>query len=255
MPGSSPREGSVVDPQEQTFAERARRDADAPIYETFFTPFQTRVEVETYTRMFRDRHVPLALEVGCGTGRTLDSLNATSRVGVNLSRREMDIARERHPDVHFVQASATHLPFREGVFDAVLCAGVVHHIAGDDTRQAVWDEMARVSGPASRIVVALHNYSVAARMSFPKEMVYHDLYWHRYTAAQLRQQLGHAFPGARLDVRSICHLPRWRIGNRLGNLGPQVDRALSRFGALARISGAILVGRIDKGRSRPPSQG
>ncbi len=246
MPGSTPAEGSIVDPQEQTFAERARRDADATIYETFFTPFQTRVEVDTYTRLFQERRVPLALEVGCGTGRTLNCLNADRRIGVNLSRGELEIARQRHPDVQFVQASATHLPFREGVFDAVLCAGVVHHIAGDETRRAVWHEMSRVSAAASRIVVALHNYSVAARMAFPKEMVYHDLYWHRYTAAQLRQQLGQAFPGARLDVRSICHLPRWRLGNRLGNLGPQVDRALSRFGALARISGAILVGRIDR---------
>jgi SAM-dependent methyltransferase len=229
--------------------EQARRDADADIYESFFTEFQTQSELAAYRRAFAGARAERGLEVGCGTGRTIDVLPGKRRIGINLARKELLVARERHGDrVDLIQASATHLPFRPGTFDAVLCAGVLHHIRPTDERSGLVSEVERVTRPGARIVLALHSYSWVVRQMFPHELEYQSLFWHRFSVPELRGLLSRNFPGARLDVRAICHLPRWRVGNRIGKVGVTIDGWLSAVPGLSRISGAILVARIERAR-------
>jgi SAM-dependent methyltransferase len=237
------------DEESWAYVERSRRDADAEIYETFFTTFQTTVELLAYERNFAGlSNADLTIEVGCGTGRTISALPGNQKVGLNLARGELEIARQRlGPDVWLVQASATHLPFKDHVFDGALCAGVLHHIPGNAQRAAVIREIKRITKPRSRVVLALHSYSWVVQRMFPHEMVYHDLFWHRFSPAELRTLLKDIFGRSSIHVEGICHLPRWRVGNRLGKAGVQLDRFLSRLPGLAQFSGAILVARVDRG--------
>lgn len=227
--------------------ERATRDADAERYEDFFTDFQTRVELQAYRDNLGRRESQLALEVGCGTGRTIATLTSRRRTGLNLSFEELRIAKQRlGASVWLVQGSATEMPFRDGVFDTMLCAGVLHHVPGEDQRRLFVAEMARVSAPDARLVIALHSFSWFIRRMFPRENVYHNLFWHRYTPAELRGLLAATWGPARIHIEGICHLPRWRVGNRLGAFGVWLDRQLSRLPGLARVSGVILVARVDR---------
>jgi ubiquinone/menaquinone biosynthesis C-methylase UbiE len=227
--------------------ERATRDADAERYEDFFTDFQTRVERRAYRANLKHTAGNRALEVGCGTGRTMDTLTSRKRVGLNLSFAELQVARRRlGPDVALVQASATDMPFRDGAFDTLLCAGVIHHIPGEDQRARVLREMRRVTTPSARVVIALHSYPLLVRRMFPRELVYHNLFWHRFTVRELRDLLRATLGRGRLHIEAICHIPRWRIGDRLGQFGVLLDRLLSRLPGLSRLSGIILVARLDR---------
>jgi ubiquinone/menaquinone biosynthesis C-methylase UbiE len=223
------------------------RDADASRYEhAFFTDFQTKVELQTYASAFAGRMRRRALEVGCATGRTLTTMPAGLAVGIDLSREELLIARDRFGEkASFLQASATHLPFRDGTFDALLCAGVLLHLPDEETRRLAVREMGRVVSRPSRLVIATHGYPWVVRRMFPKQTVNHNLSWYRFDASELEQFLRETLAPCRVTVRGICHLPRWRVGNRLGRFGVWLDRMLSRVPGLLSLTGTILVAEVD----------
>jgi ubiquinone/menaquinone biosynthesis C-methylase UbiE len=223
------------------------RDEDATLYErAFFTDFQTRVEMQTYASAFAGAPGKRALDVGCATGRTLDTMSSAYPVGIDLSREELAIARDRYGDkASFLQASATHLPFRDGAFDRVLCAGVMLHLPNDETRRLAVKEMERVAGRPARVVIATHGYPLVVRRMFPKQTVNHNLSWYRFDADELDRLLREMFAPCRVAVRGICHLPRWRIGNRLGSFGVWLDGLLSRVPGLTALTGTILVAEVD----------
>jgi SAM-dependent methyltransferase/uncharacterized protein YbaR (Trm112 family) len=71
------------------------------------------------------------LDAGCGAGRFLDvaSTSEAEVVGIDISNA-IDAAKENlqgRENVHFVQASIYELPFKEGIFDACYCIGVIQH--------------------------------------------------------------------------------------------------------------------------------
>ena len=69
------------------------------------------------------------LDVGAGTGRWLQVLaDAGCRVtGLDLSERMLASAKDAAPAVRLVQGRAEALPFRDGVFDRVVCVNALHH--------------------------------------------------------------------------------------------------------------------------------
>lgn len=100
------------------------------------------------------------LDVGCGTaGLTL----AASRefrevVGVDVALRYLLIGRQRLSeagvDVPLICANAEALPFREGVFDAVLADSVLEHVR-DSSRMR--DETIRVLAPGGAFFFTTNN--------------------------------------------------------------------------------------------------
>jgi ubiquinone/menaquinone biosynthesis C-methylase UbiE len=227
--------------------EMRTRDQDATRYQEFFTDFQSAVEFQAYSNALAGFPSERALDVGCGTGRNTDTISSKSIVGIDLSRQELLLARERFGDsVALLQASATHLPFRDGVFDKLLCAGVLQHIPGEDQRALVIQEMARVLTRPARLVLAAHSYSWIVSRMFEKERVEHELFWHRFTPRELEGLLGRYLAPCTVKVIGICHLPRWRVGNKLGKRGVWLDRLLSRVPGLKYLSGTILVAQVDR---------
>jgi SAM-dependent methyltransferase len=74
------------------------------------------------------------LELGCGEGGNLANLlrgtSARPRllIGVDLFARKLSFARAQGIPARFVCGDALTLPFRDGVFDAILCRDVLHHL-------------------------------------------------------------------------------------------------------------------------------
>jgi SAM-dependent methyltransferase len=63
------------------------------------------------------------LEIGCGVGDTLASLAPSHGVGIDFCRRQIGIARQRHPDLNFVEGDAEDpatLEALQGPFDYIL---------------------------------------------------------------------------------------------------------------------------------------
>jgi SAM-dependent methyltransferase len=100
------------------------------------------------------------LDVGCGPGALTSEL--TTRLGpaavaaVDPSVSFVAAARERHPGVDVRQATAEHLPFSDGVFDAALAQLVVHFMADP---VAGLSEMARVTRPGGVAAACVWDYA------------------------------------------------------------------------------------------------
>lgn len=235
--------------QDSAWAVAARemrtRDADAAIYEDFFTDFQSAVEFRNYCAALGNAPAERALEVACGTGRTLDLLTAPRAIGIDFSLKELRIARSRFPQASLIQASATHLPFKDGVFDQVLCAGLLLHMPSEQVRLDVLREMGRVSARPARLAIATHAYSWVVSRMFAQDREEHDLFWHRTTAPELERLAYQAFAPACIKTWAICHLPRWRIGNKLGRFSVWLDGVLSKLPGLKHLSGTIVIAQVD----------
>ena len=70
------------------------------------------------------------LELGCGGG-TRETRELAARfalTGVDLSRRQLERARERVPEGHFIEADITALEFDPGSFEAVISFYAFNHI-------------------------------------------------------------------------------------------------------------------------------
>jgi SAM-dependent methyltransferase len=112
------------------------------------------------------------LEVGIGDGENVALLPHTWHIcGVDIARRPLRACHQRHAGRGLVLALAEgeRLPFADASFDAVLCVGGFNFFS--DPLKAL-NEMARVTRPGGRIVVAdelpdLFHWGWGHLMGFP----------------------------------------------------------------------------------------
>ena len=97
-----------------------------------------------------------ALDVGCGNGRHVETLQerADRVVGVDVSRSLLDAALERVPDGRFVLGDASHLPIGSDCVDLAVYIATLHHLPSRDERIASLDELARALGPDGQALVS-----------------------------------------------------------------------------------------------------
>jgi SAM-dependent methyltransferase len=100
------------------------------------------------------------LEVGCGFGGTLASLNqrfsGVSLTGLNIDGRQIRRARElvqtrEGNRIRFVEANACSLPFADASFDAVLAVECIFHFPG---RRRFFQEARRVLKPGGKLALS-----------------------------------------------------------------------------------------------------
>jgi SAM-dependent methyltransferase len=97
---------------------------------------------------------PLVLDVGCGDGaRTLANLPSDA-VGVDVSRRGLELATAEVPGARLAQGDMTHLPIAADSVDAITAYHAVFHVSRED-HAAVYDEFARVLEPGGRLLMTL----------------------------------------------------------------------------------------------------
>jgi len=119
---------------------------------------KTRVNAWPEVETFVERADPadLALDVGCGNGRHVETLQerADRVVGVDVSRSLLDAALERVPDGRFVLGDASHLPIGSDCVDLAVYIATLHHLPSRDERIASLDELARALGPDGQALVS-----------------------------------------------------------------------------------------------------
>jgi SAM-dependent methyltransferase len=97
---------------------------------------------------------PDVLDVGCGDGaRTLANLPAGS-VGLDVSRRGLDLASETVPDARLVHGEMSALPVGADRFDAITAYHAVFHVERE-RHPAVYEEFARALRPGGRLLMTL----------------------------------------------------------------------------------------------------
>jgi SAM-dependent methyltransferase len=108
------------------------------------------------------------LEVGCGTGALISSMNAlrpASYFGIDIQPDLLDFARENNLYFPLASSDGCHLPFASGQFDAVICHYFLLWIK--DVGQ-VLAEMCRVTRNGG-IVAALAEPDYGNRIDYPEE--------------------------------------------------------------------------------------
>ena len=94
------------------------------------------------------------LQIGCGTGDLLASLRPARGVGIDFSAGMIRRARDKHPDLSFIEGDAESL-FLRATFDFV----VMSNVDGDPVH--VWQafrQVREVMRPDSRLVITYYNY-------------------------------------------------------------------------------------------------
>ena len=100
------------------------------------------------------------LDVGCGFGGTLASLNeafsSLKMFGLDIDQRQIDRARKtvkpkKRNHIEFIKGSASQLPFKENSFDEVLAVECIFHFPDRDN---FFREVQRVLRPGGYFVIS-----------------------------------------------------------------------------------------------------
>lgn len=93
------------------------------------------------------------LEIGCGSGELLAQLHARRKVGVDLSARQIELARTRVPEAELHVQAGEKLQLGEQ-FDCIIISDTLN-LAADVQR--LFEQLRSVAHPATRLFVNFHN--------------------------------------------------------------------------------------------------
>jgi 2-polyprenyl-3-methyl-5-hydroxy-6-metoxy-1,4-benzoquinol methylase len=98
------------------------------------------------------------IEFGCGQGELTNEIHSRKIdiTGIDISRKKIDSAREKFPDIPFYQHDATQPPFADSSFDTVLLPEILEHLTedqGDRLLKSAW----RILKPGGRLIVSVPN--------------------------------------------------------------------------------------------------
>ena len=94
------------------------------------------------------------LEIGCGTGETLNKLNGKRKVGIDFSPAMIQEAKMQFPELEFHHMSAENLDLNEK-FDVVVLPNVVGYF---DNVSDVFNALPKVCNDDTRIIISYYNF-------------------------------------------------------------------------------------------------
>jgi SAM-dependent methyltransferase len=120
---------SAADAERLREFERQGHDHLALTYHEFFSPV-TALAIEPLLDAVTASSGVRLLDVACGPGALTAAAakRGAQAVGVDLSTRMLELARQSHPGIDFREADIEHLSFADGSFDAVTCSFALGHL-------------------------------------------------------------------------------------------------------------------------------
>lgn len=95
------------------------------------------------------------LEIGCGMGDLLSAVRPSYGLGVDFAPQVVELAREKHPDLHFVVDDAENLQLEEA-FDYIILSDALGCLW--DAQKAIHN-LRKLCHPQTRIVISQYNFS------------------------------------------------------------------------------------------------
>lgn len=94
------------------------------------------------------------LEIGCGTGDLLHALKPQNGVGIDISNRMIELAKNKYRKHTFLTMAAENISLSEQ-FDYIILSDIIGNL--DDIQKA-FEEIHKVASAQTRIVITCHNY-------------------------------------------------------------------------------------------------
>ena len=159
---------------EDRLTEIEARDDQAQEYEKILTRRRTIIELNTTMREFHPDPEDVVVELGVGTGRTLEYSDRCGIVfGCDFSLQSLKELRAKgFQNVIPVQADATLLPFQNQCIDKIISVELFHHIPTQQLRRKYLSECKRVLRDDGEILMSgIYNFTIRKRLRDIK-MVY-----------------------------------------------------------------------------------
>jgi len=91
-------------------------------------------------------------DIGCGNGRNM-LLRPHNFIGVDLSQTFVDLCQRKGLKTQW--GSILDLPFKNEIFDYVICVAVIHHLSTPERRQRAVMELLRIMKPRGQILITV----------------------------------------------------------------------------------------------------
>lgn len=129
-------------------------DALAPVWDRWKAKNRYYHIVQEHLYKFLVEPGSTVLEIGCATGDLLASVDPSKGIGVDLSTRMVEVARQKHPALSFRQMDAEELSLAEK-FSYVLMSDLIGHLR--DIQKALLAARS-VMTPKSRLIITYYNF-------------------------------------------------------------------------------------------------
>lgn len=139
--------------------EKVIEDEGAETYDSIyarlaFYEYRNQVFAKLIASLTTDTGFARILEIGCGTGNLTRRIEGcvgkkSIIVGLDLSRKMIDVAKEKVKITNLVIALGEKLPFAGNSFDLIVGGGILHHIPDLDS---FFKEISRVAKTKGKIV-------------------------------------------------------------------------------------------------------
>src|SRR5688572_3901278 len=176
------------------------------------------------------------LEVGCAAGHLLASLEPARGVGIDFSEEMICRAKERYPELEFIQADAHDLSEVSGKFDFIILSDLVNDLWDV---QRVFEELRPFCAPHTRIILNFYSrlwqipLSIGRRLNLAGPMLFQN--WLTREDIKVLLRLSN-LETVRITQEILWPLPLGGIANRfLVRLWPFNELALSNF-VIARVA-------------------
>ncbi|KUO40787.1 MAG: hypothetical protein AVW06_02010 [Hadesarchaea archaeon DG-33-1] len=128
---------------------KRRYDLTAHVYDRRYMGIQQEKYETVLANIQRRGRI---LDLGCGTGMLLASLEKRARfvAGVDMSAEMLGAAKKRATKAAIVLADADHLPFADGSFDAVVSVTLLQNMPDPERTMR---ELARVLRPNGKAII------------------------------------------------------------------------------------------------------
>jgi len=121
-----------------------------------------KMRVASVIKLLRCQREDYVLEVGCGAGNILKQLKVGRIFGVDVSERMVrKCYRKLAGRGMVIKAFAERLPFKDGMFDRVICSEVIEHVLEP---QEVIKEMVRVMKEDAIAVISIPNERMISKI-------------------------------------------------------------------------------------------
>jgi 2-polyprenyl-3-methyl-5-hydroxy-6-metoxy-1,4-benzoquinol methylase len=179
---------------------RSYYDVLAPEYDTWLRKFHYYYSYKVHVLRRLLPQPGRALEIGCGIGQNLASLDLDHGTGIDLSERVIEEARKRYPGneyphLEFHCLSALDLDELEGPFDTIL---LVNSITEIPDLAELFTRLKGLCHPETRVVQMSYNYLLAPVMKAASR-----------TGAVPEHPVQNWL--TRYDFENMMHLTGWRI--------------------------------------------